>query len=156
MKKILGLLFACMAVFSSCQQDVILEEAGRDVQTRSVSNDNVFEFTDGYIVWNEEKYMLDYAIVAIDNPPLDAPITIPYTVYTNTGFRATDTFVISAGSRYFCEENSTLGEWLINWMGLNPIYSHVTDVVVGKYQYSGKMKIVGLDHLDVIPPGVFD
>lgn len=154
MKKITGLLFSFLVLLSSCQQDSNIEDLLQKSQTRSLSENNTFTFFDSFIVWNSETYMLDYAILAIDNPPLDATITIPYVIFTDKGYRIEESFVIKAGSTGYWEEGTTLGEAIIKNVGMDPYNQIITSVLVGTYQYSGNMEIVGLDNLNVIPPGI--
>lgn len=125
------------------------------MQVCAMSGDNTFTFMDAYFVWNEERYMLDYAIVALNNPPLDAPITLSYRVYASNGYSKLYSYVIPAGSTYFQEEGTTLGENIITDMGLNPYQHDIVEIVVYQYEYRGNMEIVGLDSLDAAPPGVF-
>lgn len=153
MKKVLGLLIAIVAVVSSCQQGELMKELEADPQTRSANH--AFAFFDSYISWNNDKYMLDYAILANSNPALDATITIPYVVTTDTGYSKEYSFVIPAGSTDFGEEGTTLGEAIVADMNLDRYQHFITSVTILPYRYSGSMTIVGLDSLDEIPSGIY-
>ena len=126
------------------------------LESRSANDENTFTFIDAYIVWHEDTYMLDYAITAIDNPPLDYPITISYRVNTNNGYSKIYSYVIPAGSTGFWEEGTTLGESIIEDMGLDGLYCYVTDIDMVGYTYLGSMTLEGLEYLSTAPPGTFD
>lgn len=156
MKKIIAFFFAIMAIFSSCQQDALWENSGYGVQTRSSSDDNTFTFYNSYIYWMEGSYMLDYSILGLySNPPLDAEIKIPYRVSTDTGYSEIFYITIPAGSTAASMEVTTLGEYLIDEMGLDRYYHHVESVTALPYIYSGNMTIVGLDNLNRSPEEVY-
>lgn len=153
MKNIYLLLFAFLATFASCQQDALIEE-NQYLKSRAVAN-NTFTFIDGYIVWNEETRMLEYAITAMGNPALDSPITISYRVTASNGWTKIYSFVIAAGSTGYWEEGTTLSEGFMRDMELDPYMYYVTDVEVLGYDYWGNMEIIGLDNLDTVSPDVF-
>lgn len=145
MKKIYLLLCVILPLFGACQQGDLMEE--EIAQTRAISEDNTFTFTDAYIVWNTETYMLDYAIIAVNNPPLDAPITISYRAYASNGDTKLYSYVIPAGSTGFWDEGTTWGEGIENDMGLQNSTHRIIGIEVYRYNYLGNMELVGLDNL---------
>ncbi len=145
MKKIVGFLLVLMALFTSCQQDVILEE-NDGVQTRSASS-NAFTFIDEcYMVWNDDVYMLDYELVGSSDVPLDKPVEILCRVWYTNGLQEDMIFArVPAGVKYFCDENSTLGERIATNGYI------ISNVMYVGYNYSGTMDIVGLENMDTYP-----
>ena len=150
MKNVCLLLFAFLATFASCQQEAVIEE-NVPLKTRAASEDNTFTFFDTYIVWNEDTYMLDYAVLAQNNPTLDAEITISYRVTASNGYSKTYSFTITAGSTEYWEEGTTLGEAIITDMGLDRYQHYITSVEVLPVNYNGAMNIVGLSSLTTYP-----
>ncbi len=144
MRNVYLLLLALLPFFGSCQQDDLMTE--NEPQTRAISEENTFTFSDAYIVWDEELAKLDYAIIAYDNPALDAPITISYRVYVSNGSSKLYSYEIPEGSTGFWEEGTTYAEGILSDMGLHPIH-RIIGVEVYRYQYNGSMELVGLDNL---------
>lgn len=139
------LLLALLPFFGSCQQDDLMTE--NEPQTRAISEENTFTFSDAYIVWDEELAKLDYAIIAYDNPALDAPITISYRVYVSNGSSKLYSYEIPEGSTGFWEEGTTYAEGILSDMGLQNSTHRIIGVEVYSYYYIGLMELVGLDNL---------
>lgn len=150
MKNIYLSLIAFLTFFSACQQETFIEE-NNILASRALNESNTFTFFDSYIVWNGDNYMLDYAILAQNNPTLDANITISYRVTANTGATKTYSFVINAGSTEYGEEGTTLGETIITDMGLDRYQHYITSVEILPILYNGSMSIVGLNNLTSYP-----
>lgn len=147
MKKIFSLLFVVMAVFSSCYQDMILEEDSDGVQTRSSASSNAFTFIDEcYMVWNDNSYMLDYELIGSSDVPLDKPIDILCRIWYTNGTQEDEVFArIPAGVKSYWDENSTLGE------SLGSSSLAISSVAYIGYSYSGSMEIMGLENMDTYP-----
>lgn len=148
-------LFVISAILTSCQNELIIEEENTAPMSRAATS-GTFSFYDSYIYWNDDSYMLDYSIFGnYDKLPLDADIVIPYTVTTQTGHTSTFNFTIPAGSTNVSIEGTTLGEYIVEGMGLNRYNHYITSITILPYNYSGNMTIVGLDNIDRSPDEVY-
>lgn len=146
MKKIFTICLILMTIFTSCQQEVLIEDSTH-IQTRSVNADTFTFRDDCFIVWDSKSYMLDYMIIGSSEVALDQPIDIKCGVYYTNGVQEDIVLLqIPAGSKSYYKERLELAE------NLETSYPYaISNITYIGYSYRGSMNIVGLEDLNGYP-----